>query len=119
MPLLAINLSDKLFLAIKQQIEKGSYQNFESFLEISAFNQLALERGATPAELVARGHRSVPSNDVERSYARSAPVAKAKAAPANGRKDGPIKTKVAQSAALAVAEPSEVNLADADIDAAF
>ncbi len=57
MPLLAINLSDKLFIAIKELVEKGDYQTPESFLEIAAFNQLALERGATPAEIVARGHR--------------------------------------------------------------
>jgi hypothetical protein len=59
MPLLAMNLSDKLFLQIKELVEKGAYQNPESFLEIAAFNQLALERGATPDEVIARGHRKI------------------------------------------------------------
>jgi hypothetical protein len=57
MPLLAINLSDKLFQAVKELVEGNKYQTFESFLEIAAFNQLALERGATPSEVIARGHR--------------------------------------------------------------
>jgi hypothetical protein len=57
MALFAINLSDKLFADIKRLVEQDKYQSFESFLEIAAFNQLALERGATPAEIVERGHR--------------------------------------------------------------
>jgi DNA-binding transcriptional ArsR family regulator len=59
MPLLAMNLSDNLFMQIKELVEKGAYQNPESFLEIAAFNQLALERGATPDEVIARGHRKL------------------------------------------------------------
>jgi hypothetical protein len=59
MPLLAINLSDKLFFQIKELVERGLYQSFESFVEIAAFNQLALERGASPAEIVEKGHRKV------------------------------------------------------------
>ena len=34
MPLLAINLSDKLFLAIKELVEKGNYQSPESFIGV-------------------------------------------------------------------------------------
>lgn len=66
MPLLAVNLSDKLFTDIKPLVEKGLYQSFESFIEIAAFNQLALERGASPSEIVETGHRRVrrePSNN--------------------------------------------------------
>lgn len=63
MPLLAINLSDRLFLDIKDHVEKGKYQSPESFLEIAAFNQLALERGASPAELIEKGHRKIRSDD--------------------------------------------------------
>jgi len=63
MPLLAINISDKLFLDIKEYVEKGKYQSPESFLEIAAFNQLALERGATPAELIEKGHRKIRRDD--------------------------------------------------------
>jgi hypothetical protein len=58
MPLLAINLSDTLSDQIKVLVEKGLYRSFESFLEIAAFNQLAMERGASPSEIVERRHRS-------------------------------------------------------------
>ena len=59
MPLLAINLSDTLFDQIKPLVEKGLYKSFESYLEIAAFNQLAMERGVTPTEIVQRGHRQI------------------------------------------------------------
>jgi hypothetical protein len=59
MPLIAINLSDTLADQIKPLVEKGLYKTFEAFLEIAAFNQLALERGARPAEIVERGHRRI------------------------------------------------------------
>jgi hypothetical protein len=64
MPLLAINLSDTLFDQIKVLVEKGLYKSFESFVEIAAFNQLAMERGATPTEIVERGHRKVRDSTV-------------------------------------------------------
>ena len=48
MPLLAINLSDRLFADIKEHVETGKYQSPESFLEIAAFNQLALELAVLP-----------------------------------------------------------------------
>jgi hypothetical protein len=57
MPLIAMNLSDKLFSQIKDLVERGLYISPDAFLEIAAFNQLALERGATPAEIIERGHR--------------------------------------------------------------
>src|SRR6476661_4482222 len=59
MPLVAINLSDTLMDQIKPLVEKGQYKSFEAFLEIAAFNQLALERGANPSEIVERGHRKI------------------------------------------------------------
>jgi hypothetical protein len=59
MPLLAINLSDTLSDQIKVLVGKGLYRSFESFLEIAAFNQLAMERGASPAEIVEHGHRKM------------------------------------------------------------
>jgi hypothetical protein len=65
MPLLAINLSDKLFLQIKERVERGNYQSFETFLEIAAYNQLALERGASPADVIAQGHRRVRDDDAQ------------------------------------------------------
>jgi hypothetical protein len=59
MPLLAINLSDALFLQMKALVERGNYQNFENFLEVAAYNQMALERGAGPPEVISQGHRQV------------------------------------------------------------
>jgi hypothetical protein len=57
MALFAVNLSEKIFIAIKALVEEGAYESLENFLEIAAFNQLALERGASPTEIIARGHR--------------------------------------------------------------
>lgn len=62
MPLIAVNLSDKLLQEIRDLIDKGRYATLESFIEIGAFNQLALERGASPAEIVERGHRRSSSD---------------------------------------------------------
>ena len=53
----AVNISDKLLTAIKALVEEGKYQSLEDFVEIAAFNQLTLERGASPTEVIARGHR--------------------------------------------------------------
>jgi hypothetical protein len=39
------------------------YKSYESFLEIAAFNQLAMERGASPADIVERGHRKASARD--------------------------------------------------------
>ncbi len=61
MPLIAINLPEKLLSSIRITMENGHYQNIESFLEIAAYNQLALERGATPADVIASGHRKGPN----------------------------------------------------------
>jgi hypothetical protein len=63
MPLIAMNLSDKLFYQIKDLVERGLYISPEAFLEIAAFNQLALERGATPAEIIEQGHRKLRSDE--------------------------------------------------------
>src|SRR5262245_18423160 len=56
---MARNHSDTLFATIKELVERGKYQSPESVLEIADFNQLALERGASPAEIIGRGHRKV------------------------------------------------------------
>ncbi len=94
MPLLAMNLSDKLFLQIKELVEKGAYQNPESFLEIAAFNQLALERGVTPDEVIARGHRKIVDEDTAKDR--------------NGketRKKKPVKPKTQPAASVPI-QPS-------------
>src|SRR5262245_2884455 len=63
MPLIAMNLSDKLFYQIKELVERGLYISPEAFLEIAAFNQLALERGAAPTEIIEKGHRKLRQDD--------------------------------------------------------
>jgi hypothetical protein len=57
MPIFAVNLSERLFGSIRELVEKGLYQSLEGFLEVAAYNQLALERGVTPHQLLDRGHR--------------------------------------------------------------
>lgn len=112
MPLLAMNLSDTLYDQIKVLVEKGLYKSFESFLEIAAFNQLAMERGATPAEIVDRGHRRVKEhhhdgNGVSRSE-KAEPIAKAVRAS--------IRAAVEPVARLA---PDEARLTDEDYELAL
>src|SRR5438874_2335278 len=57
MPVFAVKLSERLFGPILELVDKGAYQSLETFLEIAAYNQLALERAVTPEQLLARGHR--------------------------------------------------------------
>jgi hypothetical protein len=44
-------------------VERGLYISPEAFLEIAAFNQLALERGASPTEIIEKGHRKRRQDD--------------------------------------------------------
>src|SRR6516225_5202840 len=105
MPLLAINLSDKLFLQVKELVEKGSYQSPESFLEIAAFNQLALERGATPAEIIDKGHRRYRQPDVN-----GTPSYAIKAEPKPSK-------KVEKEKPQPLSQPTVLEVADADLEA--
>lgn len=57
MSLIAVNLTASVFEEIKAFVEKGLYTSPEQFLEIAAFNQISLERGSKPADVIARGHR--------------------------------------------------------------
>jgi hypothetical protein len=112
MPLLAMNLSDTLYDQVKVLVEKGLYKSFESFLEIAAFNQLAMERGATPAEIVERGHRKVKDHRDGNGMARSEkaePIAKA-------IRSAPVRAAVEPVARLA---PDEARLKDEDYELAF
>ena len=52
MPVIAVNLSQKTYSDIMALVSAGAYSGPEQFLEIAAFNQLALERGLTPEELL-------------------------------------------------------------------
>ncbi|MBV8126714.1 MAG: hypothetical protein JO114_03505 [Planctomycetaceae bacterium] len=117
MPLLAINLSDTLFEQVKVLVEKGLYKSFESFIEIAAFNQLAMERGATPAEIVERGHRKIKDFAVnngmhaaEKSKPPPDPVAKVS-------RTATVRSVVEPVARMAV--PDEARVTEADYEAAF
>ena len=66
MPVIAVNLSQKTYTDIMALVTKGVYSGPEQFLEIAAFNQLALERGMTPEELVKGIYR--PADVAERSH---------------------------------------------------
>ena len=119
MPLLAINLSDTLSDQIKVLVEKGLYKSFESFLEIAAFNQLAMERGATPAEIVERGHRKMRGMDsalengvheVQKSKAAAETVIKAS-------RTATIRSVIEPVAR--VATPDDVRVTEADYEVAF
>src|SRR3989442_791792 len=57
MPVIAVNLSQKTYTDIMTLVSAGAYSSPEQFLEIAAFNQLALERGLTPEELLKTIHR--------------------------------------------------------------
>lgn len=59
MPVIAVSLSQKTYTDIMALVAKGAYSAPEQFLEIAAFNQLALERGLTPEELVKGIYRPV------------------------------------------------------------
>src|SRR5438270_13908487 len=61
MPLLTFNLASRTFDDITKLVERGLYSGLDQFLEVAALNQLALERGVSPDELKAKGHRSPPS----------------------------------------------------------
>jgi hypothetical protein len=65
MPVIAVNLSQKTYTDIMDLVGKGAYSGPEQFLEIAAFNQLALERGLTPQELLKGIFR--PADTLERS----------------------------------------------------
>jgi len=75
MPMIALNLSDKLLQEIRTFVDSGRYTTLESFVEIGAFNQLALERGSSPAEIIERGHRRSSQTD-EPVLRMAAPVVK-------------------------------------------
>jgi len=98
MPIATVNLSATVFEDIKSLVEKGLYRGLEQFLEIAAFNQLALERGVSAAELVQAGHRNSTisgrvgvgerSREVESQTPRATPVRD----PKNTRLRSPEKT---------------------------
>jgi hypothetical protein len=90
MPIATVNLSAVVFEEIKALVEKGLYKGLEQFLEIAAFNQLALERGVSAADILQSGHRNQAG--LTRTATRE-PVGKRSILvaeePINGRQLGP------------------------------
>jgi hypothetical protein len=76
MPVIAVNLSQKTYSDIMTLVAAGAYSGPEQFLEIAAFNQLALERGLTPEELQKTIHS--PASVAEESESFSARSGKTK-----------------------------------------
>ena len=62
MTLIAVKLAPAIYDKIRGYVEKGLYVSPEQFLEIAAFNQVALEAGVRPNEIVSRGHRRVETS---------------------------------------------------------
>ena len=77
MPLLAINLSAKTFAVVRELVEEGRYSDLDNFIEVASLNQIALERGASPSELIARGHREPVSISSRAQASREAKPAAA------------------------------------------
>jgi hypothetical protein len=113
MPLLAVNLSDKLFLAVKELVERGNYQSPESFIEIAAFNQVALERGVSPSEILERGHRQI--RDTTSDSASCTQERRAKAEPRTDK--ATARRRIAKLIARTTADTETVT--DDDIQIAF
>jgi hypothetical protein len=52
MPVVAVNLAAHVFREISELVSKGQFSSPEEFLATAAFNQLVLERGAKPEDLM-------------------------------------------------------------------
>jgi hypothetical protein len=125
MPLIAMNLSDKLLGQIKDLVEKGMYVSIEAFLEIAAFNQLALERGASPAEIIEKGHRKRREDDGGHGGNGMQPPPKAlhsappQSSHSSARAAKATKPRRAGEAVAKVVPPTERAVSDADLAATF
>jgi hypothetical protein len=93
MPVIAVNLSQKTYTDIMALVAKGAYSGPEQFLEIAAFNQLALERGLTPEELVKGIYRPADVADSSHDERSSAPVAQQQRRRVAARASEPEKKK--------------------------
>lgn len=77
MPVIAVNLSQKTYADIIALVTAGAYSGPEQFLEIAAFNQLALERGLTPEELLKTIHRPASLTSPRESGSKTASTKRA------------------------------------------
>jgi hypothetical protein len=57
MAIVAVNLTPKTYAEIMNLVAAGTYASLEQFVEIALFNQLSLEKGATPDEVVNQQRR--------------------------------------------------------------
>ncbi|HKM83822.1 MAG TPA: hypothetical protein VJY15_23060 [Candidatus Acidoferrum sp.] len=67
MAVIAVHLSPKTFGEIMKLVSAGSYTGLEQFVEIAIFNQIAMEKGSSPAELMATYRRQNGVSGVLRS----------------------------------------------------
>src|SRR5437764_509919 len=79
MPVIAVNLTEKVFSEIARLVAVGTYETPAQFLQTAAFNQLALESGATPDSLMGGDQRNPtgPSWDPPWSRQIQSPTASA------------------------------------------
>ncbi len=85
MPVIAVNLSPNLFASMMRFVEEERYASVEQFLEVAASNQLALERGATVEEVIARGQRRQAQDTNGRKERTRSPREGRKTATKSGR----------------------------------
>src|ERR1700674_2712378 len=109
MPLLTVNIASKTFDEIRTLVERGFYSGLDQFMEVAALNQLALERGTSPADLKARGHRKAPATTAPRAAASSVSPSPIVSQGANKQMDVPSgrnsRTPVARRRFTATAVP--------------
>jgi hypothetical protein len=72
MPVIVVNLPPAVFGEIRGFVDKGLHASPEQFLEIAASNLVALERGATPEQVLTGGHR-YPVDQIAQKSAQPAP----------------------------------------------
>ncbi|MHC4661119.1 MAG: hypothetical protein ACYS8W_05465 [Planctomycetota bacterium] len=59
MPIIATNIATETYEKIKVLVEQRKYTNIEQFVEIALLNQVALEQGSSPEDILRTGKNSV------------------------------------------------------------
>jgi hypothetical protein len=67
MAVIAVHVSPKTFGEIMKLVSAGSYTGLEQFVEIAIFNQIAIEKGSSPSELMATYRRQNSVSGIPRS----------------------------------------------------
>jgi hypothetical protein len=77
MPLMTVNISQKIYSIIQDLVTQDRYATPEQFLEVAAFNQIALERGSRPVDLIdSLRSIGVHANSQGNATRRTQPVAR-------------------------------------------